>query len=170
MTIAVISASSALAASVITGTVTWLVMRTQLAYQAREHRAARREQLLRDICAQCLEAISAARLELAALGKAAVARSNEEMTAAQKDLDLAVRALFKHRTHLTLIADTKLQRLAADMADAFEALWYAQERILIAGTPASVEDLESAQSQEAEKLEDTMALFVARASEVLRSM
>ncbi|WDV52914.1 hypothetical protein PV963_22395 [Streptomyces coeruleorubidus] len=168
--VAAISASSALAASLITGLVTWLVMRTQLLHQAREQRSARREQLLRDVCAKCLEAISKARLELVALGRASVAQSGELRAAAERELDVAVRALFTHRTHLALIAEIKLQRLAADMADAFEALWYRQEQTLAAAVPVTEDDLWSAQTQEAEKLEETMAQFVAGASETLRSL
>ncbi|MGW7363794.1 hypothetical protein ACWGI8_10270 [Streptomyces sp. NPDC054841] len=170
MTVALISAGSALAASMLTGSITWLVMRTQLAHQAREQRSTRREQLLRDVCAQCLEAISRARLELGAVGKAAVSQSDELKAAAEHELDVAVRALFTHRTHLTLVADPKLQRLAAGMTDAFESLWYKQEQILMERVLASEEDLWSAQSREAEKLEEAMASFVAGASTVLASL
>ncbi|MBT2365002.1 hypothetical protein J7E88_06640 [Streptomyces sp. ISL-10] len=168
--VAVISAGSALAASMLTGTMTWLAMRTQLVHQAREQRVTRREQLLREVCAQCLEAISRARLELAALGKAAIAQSEELKAEAEDELNAAVRALFTHRTHLTLIADTKLQRLAAGMSDAFEELWYRQQQILMESTPASDDDLWAAQSQEAEKLEEAMAHFIAEAGAVLASM
>ncbi|MGW3555547.1 hypothetical protein ACWDLL_32600 [Streptomyces griseoincarnatus] len=169
MAVAVISAGSALTASLVTGVVAWLVMRTQLQHQAREHRSARREQLLRDVCAQCLEAISKARLELAALGKTAVTRSGE-LRAVERELDVAVRALFTHRTNLTLIADTKLQRLAADMTDAFEALWYKQEQTLAGGAPVAEDDLWSTQAEEAEKLENAMARFVTGVSDTLRSL
>ncbi|MFF4502764.1 hypothetical protein [Streptomyces sp. NPDC001401] len=168
--IAVISAGSALMASVITGGVAWLVMRIQLAHQAREQRSARREQLLRNVLAQCLEAISKARLELAAIGRAAVTQAEEVRAEAERELDGAVRALFTHRTHLTLIADITLQRLAADMTDAFEQLWHKQAETLAAGTPLTEDELWSVQTQEAEKLERTMAHFVARANDVLSSL
>ncbi len=89
---------------------------------------------------------------------------------AERELDVAVRALFAHRTHLTLIAEIKLQRLAADMADAFEVLWHRQEQTLVAAVSVTEDDLWSAQTQEAERLENAMAQFVAGASQTLRSL
>ncbi|MEU1459027.1 hypothetical protein [Streptomyces avermitilis] len=168
--VALIAAGSALAASMLTASMTWLAMRAQQAHQAREQRSTRREQLLREVCAQCLEAISRARLELDAVGKAAVARSDELKVAAEHELNVAVRALFTYRTHLALIADTKLQRLAAGMSDAFEALWYKQEETLSGSRPSSSDDIWSAQSQEAERLEEAMASFVAEAGAMLASL
>lgn len=168
--VALISACSALAGSLFTGAVTWSVMRTQLRHQASEQRATRLEQLLRELCAQCLEATSKARLELAAVGRAAVAQSDDLKLVAESELDIAVRAIFTHRTHLTLVADTKLQRKAAAMVAAFEALWYKQAQVLEEALPTSNDDLWSAQAQEEEELEEAMAQFVTAAGKALASL
>ncbi|MFF7138937.1 hypothetical protein ACFZBZ_42375 [Streptomyces sp. NPDC008196] len=139
ISIALISSGSALAASAITGVLTWLAGRSHLVRQLADQKDARHEQYRRDVYAGCLESLSALITSVQTYAARVVAGDSEAEGAADEVMAGQATHL-RHSAALQLVGPETLTRSYDQAHSAIMDLAEFAQRMPPVGDPSRPED------------------------------